>query len=59
MFKIDKSGTVKDIKVRGSHPMLEDEARRIIKKIPTVEPGTQRGEPVTMPFSIPIVFMVN
>ncbi len=59
MFKIDKSGTVKDIKVRGPHPMLEDEARRIINKIPTVEPGTQRGEPVTMPFSIPIVFMVN
>ena len=59
IFKIDKTGHVKDVKARGPHSKLEAEARRIIKMLPVVKPGTQRGKPVTMPYSIPIVFQLK
>lgn len=56
MFKIDKTGHIKDVKARGPHPKLEAEAERIIRMLPIVKPGTQKGKPVIMPFSIPIFF---
>ena len=60
MFKIDKKGRVKDIVARGPHPEIEKEAIRVIKKIPRLKkPGYQRGKPVIVPFSIPIVFAVS
>lgn len=59
VFKIDKKGRVKDIQARGPHPGIENEAIRVIGKIPKLtKPGYQRGEPVVVPFSIPIVFAV-
>ena len=59
MFKIDKTGHVKEVKARGPHPKLETEAKRIINMLPVFKPGEQRGKSVIMPFSIPIVFQVQ
>ena len=59
MFKIDKEGVVKDIKVRASHTLLQVEVHRVLKLLPKLKPGFQRGKPVIVPFSIPIVFMVK
>ncbi|MDY2587389.1 energy transducer TonB [Winogradskyella aquimaris] len=58
-FKIDKEGKVTDAKARAYHPGLVEEAIRVINLLPTVKPGEQRGEPVTIPFSIPIIFVVE
>lgn len=58
-FKIDETGHVKDVNARGPHPALEKEAKRVINVLPTIRPGKQNGKPVTMPFSIPIVFAVK
>jgi len=55
-FKIDKYGKVKDIKTRGPDKMLEEEAFRIINVLPKMIPGKQRGNPVSVPYSIPINF---
>jgi hypothetical protein len=57
-FKIDTEGNVKDILARGPSPELEVEAKRVIKTLPQFIPGKQKGELVTVPFSIPIVFQV-
>lgn len=57
-FKIDKTGQVTDVKARGPHPALEEEAIRVIELIPNVKPGLQRGKPVVIPYSIPIVFQI-
>ncbi len=60
IFKIDKKGRVTDIRARGPHKALEDEAIRVIKKIPKLKkPGYQRNKPVIVPFAIPIVFRVT
>ena len=47
IFKIDKNGDIKDIRTRGPHPSLEEEAIRVINKLPRMKPGRHQGETVT------------
>jgi len=58
-FKIDKTGEVKDIKIRSPHELLEEEARRIISSLPKMISGTIRGEKVTVPYYVPLKFAVK
>jgi TonB family protein len=56
IFIITKEGKITDIRTRGPHPILEQEARRIVKLLPDIGPGRQNGKAVNVPFSIPITF---
>ncbi|WGK65564.1 energy transducer TonB [Croceiramulus getboli] len=58
-FKIDRNGNITDIGSRGPHPRLEAEAERVIKLLPKMTPGKQRGKPVGVLYSLPIVFQVQ
>jgi len=58
MFTIDKDGSIVKIKTRGPDKILEEEAQRIIKTLPKIAPGKQRGKPVQVPFSLPINFVM-
>lgn len=58
-FKIDKSGNVTEVRSRAPHPGLEKEAQRVVSMLPKMKPGKQRGKPVTVPYSLPIVFQVQ
>jgi antitoxin component YwqK of YwqJK toxin-antitoxin module len=57
-FKVNKKGEITEIYAKAPHPGLEKEAVRVIELLPKMTPGYQREEPVTIPFSIPIVFQV-
>ena len=57
-FYIDSKGLVTGIKTRGPDHLLEAEAERIIASLPQMTPGNQRGKPVKVPYSIPIVFKI-
>lgn len=59
MFKISPEGIVQDIRTRGPHTILEEEARRIIRLFPQCKPGLRNGKPVPTPFSIPIAFKLG
>jgi len=59
IFKIDKKGEVVGVQSRAPHPKLEREAARVINMLPKMKPGQQRGEPVTVSYSLPIVFQVQ
>ncbi|PKQ44375.1 energy transducer TonB [Confluentibacter flavum] len=59
MFKIDKTGAVTGVQSRAPHPGLEKEAARVINLLPKMLPGKQRGKAVTVPYSLPIVFVVQ
>ncbi|MFG6684958.1 energy transducer TonB [Mariniflexile sp. HNIBRBA6329] len=59
IFKIDKTGAVTGIRARAPHPGLEKEAARVIGMLPQMKPGMQRGKPVNVPYSLPIVFQVQ
>lgn len=55
-FVIDAKGHIEDIRTRGPDILLEQEAERIITRLPKMTPGMQRGRPVKVPYSIPINF---
>lgn len=59
IFIIDIDGTIANIRTRGPHKILEDEALRIVKKLPKMIPGKYRGIPVRVPFTIPITFRLK
>lgn len=56
IFVIDKEGYVSNIRSRGPDKILEKEAERIMKLLPKMIPGKQRGRAVKVPYSVPIVF---
>ncbi|MBT8205443.1 MAG: TonB family protein [Eudoraea sp.] len=58
-FKIEKDGSIGDVRMRGPHKILEQEAGRIISKLPRMTPGKQRGRAVKVPFMMPIVFKLQ
>jgi periplasmic protein TonB len=58
-FKVDKKGNVVNVNARAPHPELKKEMIRVIKTLPKMQPGKQRGKPVKMPFSIPVIFAVQ
>jgi protein TonB len=59
IFKIDRSGNIVGVRARAPHPKLEKEAARVIKMLPKMKPGKQRGKAVTVPYSLPILFQVQ
>ena len=58
-FIIGKDGTIENVKMRGSHKVLEKEAARIIAKIPKMTPGKQKGKNAKVVFSLPINFKMQ
>lgn len=58
VFKIDTEGQVVDVRSRSAFPDLEDEAIRVIKTLPKMIPGEQKGKKVNVPYSLPIIFQV-
>lgn len=54
-FVIEKNGSITNVEiVRGVDPLLDDEAVRVVKKLPKLTPAKQRGKPVRMSFTLPI-----
>jgi protein TonB len=58
-FKIDKSGKVIDVRARAPHPRLEREAMSVVQSLPNMTPGMQRGKPVGVLYSLPIIFDIQ
>lgn len=57
-FIVEKDGRVSDVQVVRSSgdSSLDKEALRVIKSMPNWTPGTQRGKPVRVKYTIPINF---
>lgn len=58
-FIILEDGTISNVRMRGPDKVLEQEAARIISRLPNFTPGKQKGHAVNVPFSIPISFKLN
>lgn len=58
-FKINTLGNVVDVKVRAPHPALEKEAKRVIQLLPHFIPAHQRGKPIKIVYSLPIIFQID
>ena len=59
-FIISKTGEAKDFKViKSVHPLLDREAIRVLQLMPNWKPGTQRGKPVSVSYTVPINFQLQ
>ena len=58
-FYIDSSGHVGNIRTRGPDHLLQKEAHRIVASLPDMTPGKQRGRAVSVPYSIPVNFVIK
>jgi len=54
LFKIDRNGNIVDIRAKAPHPRLQKEAVRIIKLLPKMKPGKQRGKTVGVKYTLPM-----
>lgn len=59
LFQINSEGNIVNIQARAPHPKLEEEAINLIKALPQMEPGKQRGKPVNVSYALPIIFQVQ
>ncbi|MFT4830702.1 MAG: bla regulator protein BlaR1 [Psychroserpens sp.] len=59
MFSIGSDGVIKNIKMRGPDRLLEDEAARIIMRLPQMVAGKREGVAVNVLYSIPISFKLQ
>lgn len=57
-FVVRKDGTVSDVYIVKStgYDVLDNEAMRVVKSMPTWEPGKQKGKPVDVKYFVPITF---
>ncbi len=59
-FVVERDGSITDVQVvRGVDPSLDKEAVRVIQSMPKWKPGKQRGKPVRVRFTLPIVFRLQ
>lgn len=59
-FVINRDGKVTNAEViRSVDPSLDKEALRVINNMPTWKPGKQRGKPVRVKYTLPIVFRLQ
>jgi len=58
-FKIDRNGNVVNVRARAPHPKLQQEAINVVKALPKMIPGKQRGKSVGVLYSLPILFQVE
>tara|TARA_B110001450_G_scaffold184124_1_gene172178 strand:+ start:842 stop:1552 length:711 start_codon:yes stop_codon:yes gene_type:complete len=58
-FKIDKNGYIVNVKARAPHPKIKSEVVKVMKQLPKMKPGRQRGKPVGVKYSIPFTLIVE
>jgi len=59
-FVIEKDGAITNIEVlRGVHPALDEEAVRVISRMPAWNPGRQNQREVRVKFTLPISFVLK
>jgi TonB family protein len=57
-FLVDTAGNIDSVHVAygGVHPLLDNEAMRVIKQIPRIKPAMKDGKPIKFYLSLPVAF---
>ncbi len=58
-FQVAPDGTIKDVRVTKGIPGLEEEAVRVISRMPAWKPGKQGGRAVPVRCQVPVRFRLN
>ena len=60
-FTITKEGKLIHVRIlRGVHPLLDEEAIRVIESAPQIwKPGERKGEPIDVTYTFPVIFKLT
>lgn len=58
-FKINKQGGIEILNTRAPHVALEKEAKRVVSKVPIIQPGMNNNKPVEVSYNLPIRFNIR
>ncbi|MBO7460743.1 MAG: energy transducer TonB [Bacteroidales bacterium] len=59
-FVVEKDGSISNVRVlRGIGGGCDEEAVRVVQTLPKFKPGKQRGNPVRVQYTLPIVFKLQ
>ena len=59
MFVVETDGSLSNVRVaRKVFPSLDAEAVRVVKAMPKWKPGKEKGRPVRVNFTLPVVFNI-
>ena len=59
-FVVNKDGSISEPKIiRGVDPDLDGEAIRVISLMPKWKPGMQKGQPVRVKYTVPVMFRIS
>ena len=59
-FVVNKDGSIVDaVVLRGVDPYLDKEALRVVNLMPKWKPGKQRGKPVRVRYTVPVMFRLQ
>jgi len=58
-FLLSKNGELENIKVRSASPVITEEIKRVLNKVPKTKPMTKNGKPIDKLLSIPIWFNMD
>lgn len=60
-FAVAKNGKIEDVRVvrSGGHPLLDREAMRVLRSMPKWKPGTKRGKPIRVKYTVPVNFALE
>jgi len=60
MFVVETDGSMSNVRVANKvFPSLDAEALRVVKAMPKWNPGKEKGKPVRVNFTLPIVFSLK
>ncbi|MCK5443262.1 MAG: energy transducer TonB [Maribacter sp.] len=59
LFVINEEGNIENIRARAPHSIFEQEATRILKKLPQLTPAQINGKPTRQSFAMPITFVIE
>jgi len=59
IFTVNEKGEIKNVKARGPHRLFEQEAIRIVKLIPKLDPKEFKNGIKEMKYSLPINFVIE
>lgn len=58
-FEINEEGKVQHVESRASNTRLQNEAKRVISKMPEMKPGILKNKAVSVQYTVPIKFEVE
>jgi TonB family protein len=59
-FVVNKDGSISEESIlRSVHPLLNEEALRVVKNMPKWSPGMQRGKAVRVRYTVPVLFRLQ